>query len=192
MTTNRLIVKQEVATYTSTLLEAAFEAAGQEGVLKVRDQLDFVMATIRGNADLRDALADLGFTPEQRHELVKNVLAGLDPLVVSVVAIMAERGNLDELGLVVSSYKDAAEDKLGVCVVDVTTVVELDNELRQFISDKLTKDLGKPVVLREHIDKSILGGIIMSTHGKRIDASVFSRLEKTRNVLTESNDGGEC
>ena len=192
MTTNRLIVKQEVATYTSTLLEAAFEAAGQEGVLKVRDQLDFVMATIRGNADLRDALADLGFTPEQRHELVKNVLAGLDPLVVSVVAIMAERGNLDELGLVVSSYKDAAEDKLGVCVVDVTTVVELDDELRQFISDKLTKDLGKPVVLREHIDKSILGGIIMSTHGKRIDASVFSRLEKTRNVLTESNDGGEC
>ncbi len=192
MTTNRLIVKQEVATYANTLLEAAFEAEGQDGVLEVRDQLDFVMATIRGNADLRDALADPGFTPEQRHELVINVLAGIHPLVVSVIAIMAERGNLDELGSVVSSFKDAAEAKLGVCVVDVTTVVELDDNLRQFINDKLSKDLGKPVVLREHIDKSILGGIIMSTHGKRIDASVFSRLEKTRNVLTESNDGGEC
>ena len=191
MATNRLLVKQEVATYASTLLEASYEA-GQDCVLEVRDQLDFVVATYRGNADLRDALTGPGFTPEQRHELVNNVFKGLNPLVVSVVAVMAERGNLDELGQVVSTFKDIAEEKLGVCVVDVTTVVELDDELRKFICDKLSKDLGKDVVLRENIDKSILGGIIMSTHGKRIDASVVSRLENARNVLTESNDGGEC
>ena len=38
----------------------------------------------------------------------------------------------------------------------------------------------------------ILGGIIMSTNGKRIDASVASELEHARIVLKEENDGGEC
>ena len=184
MPTNRLLAKEEVATYVNLLLEAAMNEGGQERVLDVRDQLEAVLGIYRGNADLRDALANPAYSPEQRGRLAANVFEGVDPLVNSVIAVMAERGNLGKLSAVVSSFEEASEEKLGVCVVDVTTVVSLDDELR--------KDLGKSVVLREHIDASILGGIIMSTHGKRIDASVASQLEHTRNVLTESNDGGEC
>ena len=192
MPTNRLLVKEEVATYVNLLLEAAINEGGQERVLDVRDQLDAVLSIWRGNADLREALCDPAYSPEQRGRLAANVFEGVDPLVKSVIAVMAERGDLGKLSAVVSSFEEASEDKLGVCVVDVTTVVALDDELRTVITDKLSKDLGKSVVLREHIDASILGGIIMSTHGKRIDASVASQLEHTRNVLTESNDGGEC
>lgn len=192
MPTNRLLVKEEVATYAGMLLDAAYNAGGQERVLEVRDQLEQVLSIYRGNADLRDALANPALLPEQRHQLAEGVFEGVDPLIRSVIAVMAERKNLGQLSQVVSTYRDASEEKLGVCVVDVTTVVELDDELRKVIIEKLSQDLGKNVVLREHIDKSILGGIIMSTHGKRIDASVASQLERTRNVLTETNDGGEC
>ena len=192
MPTNRLLAKEEVATYVNLLLEAAMNEGGQERVFDVRDQLETVLRIYRGNADLRDALVNPSYSPEQRGRLAANVFEGVDPLVNSVIAVMAERGNLGKLSAVVSSFNETSEEKLGVCVVDVTTVVSLDDELRTVITDKLSKDLGKNVVLREHIDKSILGGIIMSTHGKRIDASVASQLERTRNVLTESNDGGEC
>lgn len=192
MPTNRLLVKEEVATYAGMLLDAAFEDGGQDRVLEIRDQLEQLLRIYRGNAGLREALSNPAFSPEQRARLAANVFEGLDPLATSVIAVMAERGNLGELSQVVSAYGTASEEKLGVCVVDVTTVVSLDDELRTIITEKLTKDLGKAVVLREHIDASILGGIIMSTHGKRIDASVASQLEHTRNVLTESNDGGEC
>ena len=192
MPTNRLLVKEEVATYAGMLLDAAYNAGGQERVLEVRDQLEQVLSIYRGNADLRDALANPALLPEQRHQLAEGVFEGVDPLIRSVIAVMAERENLGQLSQVVSTYRDASEEKLGVCVVDVTTVVELDDELRKVIIEKLSQDLGKNVVLRERIDKSILGGIIMSTHGKRIDASVASQLERTRNVLTETNDGGEC
>lgn len=191
MPTNRLLVKEEVATYTNVLLDAAFNEGGQERVLNLRDQLEQILAIYRGNADLREALANPALQPEQRGALAANVFEGVDPLANSVLAVMAERDNLGELGSVVASFRDASDEKLGVCVVDVTTVVELDDELRNVITEKLSRDLGKSVVLREHIDTSILGGIIMTTQGKRIDASVASQLERTRNVLTQ-NDGGEC
>lgn len=192
MPTNRLLIKEEVATYAGVLLNSALEQGGQERVLEVRDQLEQVLAIYRGNADLRDALSNPALSAEQRHTLAEGVFEGIDPLIRSVIAVMAERENLGQLSQVANAYRDASEEKLGVCVVDVTTVVELDDELRKVITEKLSKDLGKSVVLREHIDKSILGGIIMSTHGKRIDASVATQLERTRNVLTETNDGGEC
>ena len=105
---------------------------------------------------------------------------------------MAERGNLGELSAVIDAFVNAAENKLNVSIVDVVTAVALDDELRGIITEKLSKDLGKPVVLCETVDKSILGGIIMSTNGKRIDASISSKLEGTRALLKENNDGGEC
>ena len=93
---------------------------------------------------------------------------------------------------VLRSYEEQIEGKLNIAVVDVTTVVPLDDSLREVIKKKAEADLGSEVVLREHIDKSILGGIIMSANGKRIDASVLSQLESARSVLKLSTDGGEC
>ena len=80
--------------------------------------------------------------------------------------------------------------KLVYSDMDVTTVVPLDDELRKLIKEKTEADLGCKAVLNESIDKTILGGIIMSVNGMRIDASVISQLNKARHTLKE-NDGGE-
>ncbi|ACV23153.1 ATP synthase F1 subunit delta [Slackia heliotrinireducens] len=191
MPTNRLLVQGRVATYANTLFEAANED-GQDRVLEVRDQLEQIVSLFHGNADLRDALDAPNYTAEQRGSMAEAVFAGVDPLLISVLKVMAEREEVKLLPRVWHMFSDLVEEKLNVAVVGVTTVVDLDDELRAFISDKLKNDLGRNIVLREHIDPSILGGIIITTQGKRIDASVASKLANARTVLTESNDGGEC
>ena len=105
---------------------------------------------------------------------------------------MAQRRDLDLLSRVFEAFCDLMAEKLDTVVVDVTTVVPLDDDLRRIIKEKTEADLGRNVVLREHIDKAILGGIIMSTNGLRIDASIISQLNHARNVLKETTDGGEC
>ena len=56
---------------------------------------------------------------------------------------------------------------------------------------KLSADLGHGVRLNESVDASILGGIIISTHGKRMDASVKTQLNHARQVLKTASTGGE-
>lgn len=192
MPTNRLVVKEQVATYAAVLFDAAYETGGQDAVLEVRDQLEKVSGAVRTSMELSNALDDPDYTPEQRGELAKNVFAGCSPVLVDVLAVMAERGDGALLPRLMESFGDQLETKLNVRVVDVTTVVPLDDELRAVITKKAEADLGTNVVLREHIDKSILGGIIMSTNGKRIDASVVSQLDHARAVLKTTTDGGEC
>ena len=77
-------------------------------------------------------------------------------------------------------------------MVDVTPAVPLDDGLRQLITEKAEADLGRRAVLRERIDASILGGIIMDVDGNYIDASMISQLNRARNVLKDTTDGGEC
>ena len=192
MPTNRQILKEKVATYASVLLDGANEAGGQDAVLEVRDQAERILRIARSNMDLSDALEDSSYTPEQRGQLVRNLFASSNPVLVDVLAVMAEREDFALLSRVWASYGEQLERKLNVTVVDVTTVVELDDHLREVITKKAEADLGTNVVLREHIDKSLLGGILMSANGKRIDASVLSQLESARNVLKLSTDGGEC
>lgn len=192
MPTNRHVQKEKVATYASVLLDAALAAGGQDAVLEVRDQAERIIRIMRSNMDLSSSLQDSSYTPEQRNSLARNVFAQAYPVLIDVLAVMAERGDFALLSRVWESYGEQVERKLNVTVVDVTTVVPLDDHLREVITKKAEADLGTRVVLRESIDKSLIGGILMSANGKRIDASMTSQLEAARNVLKHSTDGGEC
>lgn len=183
MPTNRLVVKERIATYTQLLFEAAKNDGGQEGVLQVCEQAKQIVTAIRGNADLDSALKDPGFTPEQKATLARNVFAQANPALVSTLAVMAERGELEYLPRVTEGLIERMGDELNLVAVDVTTAVELDDYLRDLIKKKASSELGKDIVLNEHVDKSILGGIIMSTKDERIDASLLTQVEKTREAL---------
>ena len=94
MPTNRLVIKEEVATYASVLLDAAAEAGGQDAVLEVRDQAEQIVGFMRSNMDLSNALEDTSYTAEQRERIARGVFAPYDPVLVDVLAVMAERGDI--------------------------------------------------------------------------------------------------
>ena len=185
MPTNRQVTKEKVNAYAQVLLDGAYDAGGQETVLVVRDQMEDVFRIMRSNMDLIEALNDSAYTPEQKNELARNVFAQCSSVLVDVLAVMAERGDIALLSRVWERYGEALEQKLNVTVVDVTTVVALDDHLRDVIAKKTEADLGTKVVLREHIDKSLIGGVVLSAHGQRIDASVVSQLERARTTLKQ-------
>ena len=191
MATNRLVEKEKVVTYASVLLDGVNEAYGQDGVLEVRDEIEQIVRAMRENIDLAEALLDTTYTAEQRSTLVRSVFAQCNPQLVEALAVMAEQGDLGLLQRVWVSYEEQLQDKLNVTVVDVTTVVELDDHLREIITKKTAGEFGTDVVLREHIDPSILGGILMSANGQHIDASIASQLENARTALKQTKDGGE-
>lgn len=192
MATNRLVVKEEVAVFASVLFDSANEAGGQEAVLAVREQLGEIIRLMRSDLELTLSLSNSDYTPEQRRNLVESVFADCHLALREVMAVMAERGQTDLLPRVYEGFCEQIGSKLGLCVVDVVTAVSLDDELRQLIIAKAEADLGKKAVLRERIDKSILGGIIMDVNGNYIDASMISQLNRARHVLKDTSDGGEC
>ena len=192
MPINRHLEKEIAATYARVLFDAAYEAGGQQEVLEVRDQAELVLGILRTNMDLQSALADTTYDSDQRANLARSVFADCAQELTSVLAIMAERLEIEKLVRVIDAYGAELEAKLNISVVDVTTAVELDDHLRELITKKAEADLESKVVLREHIDKSLLGGIRMTSGTTRIDASLKTQLEHARSVLKQTTDGGEC
>lgn len=188
MPTDRNLTRAEVATYAEVLLSGA---KSENAVFEVGAQLADVLDTVRGSMRLRDSLADPSLSSEARAGVVKELFKDFSPSLVSVLSVMVERNEIDLLARVNRAYSQLAEKELGAVVVDVTSAVSLDDHLREVIKSKLSRDLGSDILLREHVDKSILGGIIMSAHGKRLDASMATQLEHARVALSTERIGGD-
>jgi F-type H+-transporting ATPase subunit delta len=74
---------------------------------------------------------------------------------------------------------------------EVTTAVPLDEALRTSLKDKLTASLGRPVALRERVDPSIVGGVVIKVAGRVLDGSVATQLDSVRRALA-ADSGGEA
>ncbi|MGI6217425.1 MAG: ATP synthase F1 subunit delta [Coriobacteriales bacterium] len=189
MPADRNIDKMKVGIYASEVLECA--GSDNERIFDLDGQLRQIVFLCYGSETASSTFDDMTIDAEDREKLVQASFSGFDQDLVAVLKVMVSRGDYELLPRVRDEYTRLAEEKLGSVIVDVTTVVELDDRLRGVISDKLSSDFGQPVILRENIDHSIVGGIIMSAHGQRIDASIQTRLEEARIALSTSPDGDE-
>jgi len=183
MPTDRILTRKESAVYAQVLLEAT---QGSNTVFEVSSQIEQVNAVIRDSIELRTALYDPALPIETRITIINEVFAAFDASLLAVLGVMVKRDDLRLLGRVAEAYVYAIEDLLNVVIIDVTTVVELDDALRDSIKTKYSAQFGRDVILREQLNPSIMGGIVLSTHGVTIDASVVSQLEGVRAVLSSS------
>ena len=126
------------------------------------------------------------------HEL--EVIANASPEVLAVLSTVFERGQLDLLPQIASTYRMVTATDEDVVGVTVTTAVPLDDELRRTITEKCEADLKRKVFLIEKVDPSIIGGLILEARGQRRDVTVKTQLRAAREALgsTILNNGGEA
>ncbi|MBE6468872.1 MAG: F0F1 ATP synthase subunit delta [Coriobacteriaceae bacterium] len=117
--------------------------------------------------------------------------ADASPEVLSVMSAMANAGDLDHLPEVLELYREMVDGDRDIIGVHVTTAIPLDDELRDLIKNKCESDLESKVFLIEHVDPSIIGGVVLATSDHRRDASVRMQLESARKIMTRSKQNTE-
>ena len=113
------------------------------------------------------------------------------PEVFEILARMAEERDLELLQQVYDDLRNILDSEDETVTVDVTTAVKMTPELRKKVRDKCEKDFEAPVFLVEHVEPSIVGGIIIEAKGRRRDVSVRAQLVNIRKNLSTSFVGGD-
>lgn len=180
MKTNRLVVNGKIEAYAKAIVENVYEQSGREELVEVRNQIRVLIRQLRSNPEFIQIMKSDDVTGEQLEGLIKNVFNGFNPVLVQVVGIMASNRDMDLLPRILHAFDARMADDYNLVAVDVTTAVELDDHLREVIRDKVQKEIGKDAIINERINKDMLGGIIMTVQGKRIDASVRAQMNNAR------------
>jgi len=179
---------------TGAFARALFDLANAADAVDAADAgLRTIVETVRGNVDLRDALADSALPTDKKRAIMRDLFAGVDsPEAVAIASTMVERGQVASLGDVLTAYGEIAEAERGIVVAEVTTAVSMADDTRASLVQKLSATLGRPVSLREKVDASIIGGIRINVGGRVLDGSLSSQLDAMRSALATSSQGGEA
>lgn len=176
-------------TYARALFDLAVLA---DSVDATDEGLAAAARAVRGHAGLREALTDTAVPAEKKRDVLRDVFGGdVTAEALSMVTLVVEKGDADELGEIARIYREIAEAERGMVVAEVTTAVALDDTLREALRKKLADTLSRPVTLRERVDASIVGGIVIQVAGRVLDGSVALQLDEARTALSSAHAGGE-
>jgi len=177
----------------SAYARTLFELATLAGSVDETDvSLSTVVAAVRGELELREALTDTSVPVEAKRAVLREIFgASVTAETLAIVTLLVERGHTALLSDVARSYGEVAEKERGIVAVSVTTAVPLDDALRASLTEKLAASLGRPVSLRETVDGSIVGGVVIKVAGRVLDGSVASQLDSVRRALATTS-GGEA
>ena len=164
-------------TYARALLAATEKAGTTDAVMD--DLASVVDEAIGRSPALAAALNSPRIDLQEKNRVIDRLFGEkVHPTLVIVMKVMAARGRLGYLSAVRDAADDIFDEATGRAVAEVRTAVPLDDRLRAEVVEQLSSRFGKQIRLREKVDPSIIGGMIVRVGDTVFDSSVASRLDK--------------
>jgi F-type H+-transporting ATPase subunit delta len=163
---------------------ALFEAAREQGrVEQVAADLKAIAGAVVATAELEGFLDNPQVEPAAKVDVLGQVAAGADELVVNFVRLVAGKGRAAELPRIEEELQALVDAAEGRVAVELTTAYELPEDEAAAIVGKIEKASGRTVDATRTVDPNLIGGIVLRAGSLRVDASVRGRLERLRREL---------
>jgi len=154
------------------------------------DQIEGELADLAGliaaNPEIESYLSSPLVDDEARVEALEKAFHGrASELVVNTIQVMNGKGRLGLLRALAEAYRLENEHRRGEVDVEVTTAVELSDELRRRIAVTASRYAGRTARLIERVDPELLGGLVLKIGDRKIDGSLARQIHDAREGLFE-------
>ena len=169
--------------YADALFSLALETNTVfETLMTLKEVRDGLYAT-EGALDL---LASPSIPKDERCAVLEKAFGDVQPEhVMSFVGVLVQHGHIRELNDCVEAYTALHDEHARLSTAYVTSAVELTEDEKAKLTDKLSQKLGRTIHLECAVDPSLLGGLVVHVDGKVIDGSLRSKLQEIKEVMTK-------
>jgi F-type H+-transporting ATPase subunit delta len=167
--------------YAEAILHVAEEKGQAEELL---EELNGLVEYLDSNPDLERFLASPMIEAEPRAQVIEQAFRGrASDLLLDSLLVVNRKGRLSALRAIATAYRAALRDLRGWVDIHVRTAVPLNAALRERLERTLAAATGRKPTLIEKVDPAVIGGLVVEVEGRKIDASVASRLHDLSEAL---------
>jgi F-type H+-transporting ATPase subunit delta len=172
--------------YAKSLLDLAVEKGQLEEVYK--DML-YLQQLTKGSKDFLNLLRSPVIKADAKIRAINAVTAGkVSPVINSFIELMTNKAREGVLPEVVTSFINQYKEKKGIKTVKLTTAIPVSDAVKNEIISQVKKSGGfDNLELLEVVDPNIIGGFVLQTGDKLIDASIAYDLKNISRQF-ENND----
>jgi ATP synthase F1 delta subunit len=175
---------EEIATvYARSLFEAAQDAGRLD---EVREQLGQFADALADDRDLQVFFFSPYLTSEEKKEGLRKAVTGADPLMGNFLELLVENHRMPALLRIRREYDRLWDEENKLLPVQITSAVELDEQVVEQIGERIGEQTGRKVELSSNVDPDVLGGLVVRVGNTVLDASIRNRLEQLRKQVART------
>ena len=164
---------------------AIFELAQEENKL---DEYDKDLALVRADVFTLPEAVTFFKNPLVPHQAKKDLLTKafkgeVSDNVMNFLLLLTDKNRIGIFNEIYEIFSGLKNDAQGILIADVTTAFPLTKQQESKLGMKLAEVTRKKIKIRRHLDKNILGGVIVRVGDKRIDGSAAGRLQALKGSL---------
>jgi ATP synthase F1 delta subunit len=167
--------------------EALFAVAKQQGKVDlIRAQLGQLVDALESRSELHVFFFAPLFSTREKKDGMERMLSGADETFVNFLKALIDNHRMPVIFRIRKQYEALWREENRLLEVEVTSAIELDDEVARQIQERVEQQTGRRVELTRHVDEGILGGLVVRVSNMILDASIRNQLERLRRQVARA------
>ena len=149
------------------------------------DVLKQIAALVDENPDYTEFLSSPALPLSERLSAIDEAFGSYPEEIASFLKLLCENGHIKEIKECIEEFIDLENMLEKSVAADVYSSVELSDEQKEKLTQKLETKFGKKVLATFEVDKSLLGGIKIVMEDEVLDGSIEKRLKDLKEVIKQ-------
>lgn len=134
--------------------------------------------------DLYNLLSNPSVDISVKYEILDSVFEDkIDKNIINFLKILAQKERIKEFSQIVNAYQQNFDKKNNVKLVEIISAIELGEDYKQKIIQKLEQKLNSSINTQWTINPEIIGGLIFRCNDVVIDSSVAKQIENFGKII---------
>jgi F-type H+-transporting ATPase subunit delta len=151
----------------------------------VSKDLEIVREIFAQSPDLTAVLENPAIPEDVKNSIIDSIFSGqVDEKIVNFLKILINKKRIQEFDVITAAYAAELDEKNNIKRVEIVSAVELNEDTRKRITEKLESRLQKTVIPQWQTDSAIIGGLVVKIGDDVIDTSLKNKLERVKKSIT--------
>jgi len=169
--------------YAKALFEFAQE---QKSLETIKSDMDYLYQLCEVSSDFVGMLKSPVIKIAKKLEIMKAVFENkLSETTMKFLSIISKSRREDIIPSMAEQFVLMYNDFMGLKKVKLFTATSLDNSTKEQISKILEAQTKKKIEIDEEIQEDLIGGFVLKIDDLQFDASIKSKLNRLKNVLSQ-------
>lgn len=170
--------------YATSVIRVA-DSAG--ALSSVENDIASLGVALAESKDLNSLLGNPVYSKDQQLLAIQSIArkANFHQVTINFLGVLAHNNRLASLPIILNEFAREMERRHGVVEASVVSAFPLTETQQKNLVDTLSQKTGKSVRLNLEIDKSLLGGMVVTVGSRMIDDSLKTRLEQLKQTMVD-------
>lgn len=169
--------------WAKALIELAQE---NDGISKedILDDLREVAENIALSEELTNVINNPSVSIEEKQIVLCKLFQNkVMPIVYNFIYALNLKKRINLISEIADEFEIELEKIKNIVKVDITSAINLNDEKKNYIKNKIAEKLQKDIKVNWHVDTKIIAGLILNINDTVVDNSVKHKLEKLSNMI---------